>query len=94
MVASKFLIPLACLAAGVALGAFVVPGPYVYGESKGAHFRVNRCTGVEQYASSKGWVSQQELVTESYRSFFGGMEHAVNDGERTSVPPMSTDTAE
>lgn len=84
MAPRKLLAPLVCALAGFAIGAFVYPGPYRYGEVKGATFRVNRLTGVQEYASSKGWVSEGKMMQESVRSFFG----AIGPGSAPSVPPM------
>lgn len=70
----KLASPIAGLVAGIAIGAFLLPGPYVYGNVKGATTRVNRFTGVEQYASSKGWVTQEEAIRDSFGSFFGGVQ--------------------
>jgi hypothetical protein len=69
--------PAACLLVGFAIGAFVFPGMYSYGTEKGMTFRVNRITGVEQYASSKGWVSQQEAINEVMTSAFGGFRSGI-----------------
>ena len=73
MAANKVLVPAVCALAGFAVGAFLFPGMYSYGTEKGVTYRVNRITGVEQYASSKGWVSQQEMMAETVSSAFGGL---------------------
>ena len=83
--ARKPLVPLVCAALGFVVGAFVYPGPYRYGEVKGATFRVNRLTGVQEFASSKGWVSEREMMQESMRSVFG----AMSLGSDSPVRPAS-----
>ena len=91
--------PFVCALGGFAVGAFVYPGPYVYGNSNGASTRINRITGVEQYASSKGWVSRGEYVKDVMAGAFSGMGQGVRSmGEafsNSSAPPaMPGSTAE
>ncbi len=74
--ASRFLLSLFFAAAGFGVGAFLYPGPYTYATANGSTARVNRITGVEQYASSKGWVSREQAVRESMSSAFSGMGDA------------------
>ena len=70
---SRALVPLVCAAAGYGVGAFLTPGPYVYSDANGVRSRVNRISGVEQFASSKGWVNQQTMIRERMSDAFGGM---------------------
>ena len=87
MKAARVLVPVVCAFVGFGVGAFVYPGPYVYGNSNGASTRINRITGVEQYASSKGWVTREEATADAIKGFFGGAGNGVRSvGEAFSSP--------
>ena len=88
--ASKLIVPILFALAGFGVGAFVYPGPYVYGNDSGASTRINRFAGVEQYASSKGWVSREEFVKDTMTGTFAGMGQGIRSmTEPPSSPPGS-----
>ena len=56
------LLTLGLLGAGFALGLFAPLGRYAYGDTNGVPYRLDRLTGVQQYPSSSGWVTDDDLT--------------------------------
>ena len=83
--------PILFLALGFCIGAFAYPGPYAYGTTeKGVSYRVNRITGVQQFASSRGWVSERELIRDAMSDTFGGMRDGFGSlGSPTPDTPQA-----
>ena len=83
MTAKKVLVPAAYLLSGFAIGAFIDPGMYSYGTENGAPYRVNRFTGVQQFTSSKGWVSRREAMIDVVNATYGGFQKGLETMARS-----------
>jgi hypothetical protein len=78
-----------------AFGWLIYPGVYiVFREGDHDVVRVNRFTGVREYASDRGWKTQQQLVEDDVRqrlsqyresAFQGEISHAIWHGDRLTV---------
>ena len=69
--------PIVSVLAGFAVGAFGLSGLYSYGSENGAPYRVNRFTGVQQFASSKGWVGRREAMVDTFNATMGGFRSGI-----------------
>jgi len=38
------------------------PTPYLYGDTNGEIYRVNRFTGIKQFTTADGWASEREMM--------------------------------
>lgn len=58
---STIFIVVVVLLAAFLFGVFIWPTPYLIVHEKGEIFRVNRFTGVREWSTQKGWLTEEQM---------------------------------